>query len=49
MSLLVTGSIAIDSVTTPHGQVEGVLGGSCVYFSLAASLYTPVRLVGGRG
>ena len=49
MSLLVTGSIAIDSVTTPHGKVEGVLGGSCIYFSLAASLYTPVRLVGVVG
>jgi hypothetical protein len=45
MSLLVTGSIGIDSVTSPHGTVEDVLGGSAVYFSFAASYYTPVRLV----
>lgn len=45
MSLLVTGSIGIDSVSSPHGQVEGVLGGSAVYFSFAASQYVPVRLV----
>jgi sugar/nucleoside kinase (ribokinase family) len=49
MSLLVTGSIGIDSVETPHGRVEGVLGGSSVYFSLAASLFTDVRLVGVVG
>ena len=49
MSLLVTGSIGIDSVETPHGRVEGVLGGSSVYFSLAASLFTEVRLVGVVG
>ena len=49
MSLLVTGSIGIDSVETPHGHVEGVLGGSSVYFSLAASLFTEVRLVGVVG
>ena len=45
MSLLVTGSIGIDSVTTPHGQANDVLGGSAVYFSFAASQYVPVRLV----
>lgn len=49
MSLLVTGSIAIDSVETPHGSVEGALGGSSVYFSLAAALFTKVRLVGAVG
>lgn len=49
MSLLVTGSIAIDSVETPHGRVEGVLGGSSIYFSLAASLFSEVRLVGAVG
>ena len=49
MSLLVTGSIAIDSVETPHGRVDGVLGGSSVYFSLAASLFSEVRLVGVVG
>jgi sugar/nucleoside kinase (ribokinase family) len=45
MPLLVTGSVAIDTVTTPHGHVEDVLGGSAVYFSFAASLFVPVRLV----
>ena len=49
MSLLVTGSIGIDSVKTPHGQVDDVLGGSAVYFSLAASIFHPVRLVGVVG
>ncbi|MGB2987477.1 MAG: PfkB family carbohydrate kinase [Phycisphaerae bacterium] len=45
MSLLVTGSIGIDTVTTPYGHVDDVLGGSAVYFSFAASQYVPVRLV----
>ena len=49
MSLLVTGSIAIDSVQTPLGKVEGVLGGSASYFSYAASFFSPVRLVGAIG
>ena len=49
MSLLVTGSIGIDSVQTPFGQVEGVLGGSASYFAYAASFFSPVRLVGAVG
>jgi cytidine kinase len=49
MSLLVTGSIAIDSVKSPHGNAPDVLGGSAVYFSFAASLFSPVRLVGVVG
>lgn len=49
MSLLVTGSIGIDSVTTPHGTVSDVLGGTCVYFCFAATYFTPVRLVGVVG
>ena len=49
MSLLVTGSIGIDSVKTPHGQANDVLGGSAVYFSFAATFFTPVRLVGAVG
>ncbi len=49
MSLLVTGSIGIDNVETPHGRVENVLGGSAVYFALAASLFTKVRIVGAVG
>jgi sugar/nucleoside kinase (ribokinase family) len=49
MSLLVTGSIGIDTVETPHGRVDDALGGSAVYFALAASLFTPVRMVGVVG
>lgn len=45
MSLLVTGTIGIDTVETPHGKAGDVLGGSACYFSFAASLLTPVRLV----
>jgi sugar/nucleoside kinase (ribokinase family) len=49
MSILVTGSIGIDSVITPHGQVDDVLGGSAMYFGLAAALFAPVRLVAAVG
>jgi sugar/nucleoside kinase (ribokinase family) len=49
MSLLVVGSIALDSVETPHGAVENALGGSATFFSYAASYFTPVRLVGVVG
>jgi len=49
MSLLVTGSIGIDTLETPSGRVEDALGGSAVYFALAASLFTPVRMVGVVG
>lgn len=49
MPLLVTGSIGIDTVDTPHGTAENVLGGSAIYFALAASLFTPVRVVGVVG
>src|SRR5690606_13326025 len=49
MSLLVTGSIGIDTVHTPTGKAERVLGGSCAYFAAAASFHTPVRLVGAVG
>ncbi len=45
MSLLVTGSIGIDTVSSPHGSAADVLGGSAVYFAFAASQYVPVRLV----
>ena len=45
MSLLVVGSVAFDSVKTPFGQAEEVLGGSATYFSTAASYFTDVRLV----
>ncbi len=49
MSLLVTGSIGIDTVTTPHGHADSVLGGTAVYFSFAATHYAPVRLVAAVG
>lgn len=49
MSLLVTGSIAIDTVRTPFGVSENCLGGSAVYFSMAASFFSPVRLLGVIG
>lgn len=49
MSLLVTGSIGIDCVETPFGRREDVIGGSAIYFSYAASFFTPVRLVGVVG
>ena len=46
MSLLVVGSVAYDSVETPHGKAERMLGGSCTYISLAASHFADVKLVG---
>ena len=45
MSLLVVGSVAFDSVETPFGKAEEVLGGSATYFSTAASFFTDVKLV----
>jgi len=49
MSLLVTGSIGIDTVEAPSGRAANVLGGSSVYFAYAASFFSPVRLVGVIG
>lgn len=49
MSLLVTGSIGIDTVETPAGKRDDVLGGSAIYFSYSASFFSPVRLVGVVG
>jgi sugar/nucleoside kinase (ribokinase family) len=45
MSLLVVGSVALDSVETPFGKRDDALGGSATYFSTAASLFAPVKLV----
>jgi sugar/nucleoside kinase (ribokinase family) len=47
--LLVVGSVALDSVTTPFGTVAEVLGGSATYFSYSASFFTNVRLVATVG
>ncbi|HXZ33397.1 MAG TPA: PfkB family carbohydrate kinase [Terriglobales bacterium] len=45
MSIVAVGSIAFDSIATPSGRAENILGGSCTYFSLAASYFTDVRIV----
>lgn len=45
MSILAVGSVAFDSIATPSGRVENILGGSATYFSLAASYFTQVRIV----
>lgn len=45
MSILVVGSVAYDTVETPFGKAERVLGGSASFFSVAASFFAPVRLV----
>ena len=49
MSLLVVGSVAFDDIESPAGKRSDVLGGSATYFSLAASAFTPVRMVGAVG
>ncbi len=49
MALTVVGSIAFDSVRTPFGARERMLGGSAVHFALAASFFTEVRVVGPVG
>lgn len=45
MGILVVGSVALDSVITPFGHKDDVLGGSATYFSLAASYFTDVSIV----
>jgi sugar/nucleoside kinase (ribokinase family) len=49
MSLLVVGSVALDSVETPSERRDDVLGGSAVFFSYSASYFSGVRLVGAVG
>jgi len=49
MTLVVVGSIAFDAVKTPFGERERMLGGSAVHFSLAASFFSDVRVVGPVG
>jgi sugar/nucleoside kinase (ribokinase family) len=49
MSLLVVGSVALDSVETPFGKAEEVLGGSATFFSASACHLTPVQVVGVVG
>ncbi len=45
MSILVVGSVALDSLETPFGKVSDTVGGSAVHFSAAASLFAPVQVV----
>ncbi len=49
MSILVVGSVAFDSIETPHGRVDHVLGGAATFFALAASYFTGVRVIGVVG
>ena len=49
MSVLVVGTVAFDSIETPFGSAERILGGSASYFALAASFFTSVRIVGVIG
>ncbi len=49
MSLLVVGSVAFDAVETPFGRREKMLGGSATHFSISASFFTDVRVVGVVG
>lgn len=49
MSIVVVGSVALDSVETPERRVEEVLGGSATYFAWSASYFAPVKLVGQVG
>ncbi len=49
MSILVVGSVAFDSLETPSGKRERVLGGAATHFALAASFFTPVRVIGVVG
>lgn len=48
-SLVVTGTVGIDTIYAPTGHAENVLGGSCTYFAAAASFYGPVRMVAAVG
>ncbi|MBT8487590.1 MAG: sugar kinase [Gemmatimonadetes bacterium] len=49
MSILCVGSVALDSVETPFGKADRVLGGSAVYFGAAATAFHPVQIVGVVG
>ena len=49
MSILVVGSVAFDSIETPSGKAEKILGGAATHFALAASYFTDVRVIGVVG
>ena len=48
-NLLIVGSVALDSVETPAGNIDNALGGAATYGATAASLFAPVQLVGVVG
>ena len=45
MSILVVGSVAFDTLKTPYGERQKILGGAATYFSLSASYFTDVRVI----
>ena len=45
MSIVAVGSVAFDTISSPSGKVENVLGGAATFFALAASYFTTVRVV----
>ena len=49
MGILVVGSVAFDTIETPHGKKERVLGGAATHFALSASFFTDVRVIGVVG
>lgn len=49
MKILVVGSVALDTIKTPFGEVENILGGSATHFSTSASFFAPIELVGVVG
>lgn len=49
MNVLVVGTVAFDSIETPFGSAERILGGSAAYFALGASFFAPIRVVGVVG
>jgi sugar/nucleoside kinase (ribokinase family) len=49
LSILVVGSVAFDTLKTPYGERQKILGGAATYFSLSASYFTDVRVIGVVG
>ncbi|MDP8216884.1 MAG: PfkB family carbohydrate kinase [Candidatus Kaelpia imicola] len=49
MSILVVGSVALDTIKTPFGKADKILGGSAVYFSISAINFAPVKIVAVAG
>jgi len=48
-NVLAVGSVALDTLETPHGRADNALGGSATHFALSASRFAPVRIVGVVG